>query len=177
VARGVEDYYLGSGEAPGYWLAKGAADLRLEGEVGEAALKAVLNAKDPDSGARLMDVKRSKRDRVPGFDLTFRAPKSVALLHALGPKDASNEVVSAHDAAVTAALDYMERHASHGRRGAAGKRQIATKGFIGAAFRHRTSRAGDPLLHTHVLVANLVRGEDGKWGAIDGRLLYLQLRR
>ena len=43
---------------------------------------------------------------------------------------------------------------------------------MAAAFRHRTSRAGDPLLHTHVLVANLIHGDDGKWSALDGRLLY-----
>jgi hypothetical protein len=37
---------------------------------------------------------------------------------------------------------------------------------------HRTSRAGDPHLHTHVLVANLVHGRDGRWSALDARLLY-----
>ena len=101
---------------------------------------------------------------MPGFDLTFLAPKSVALLHELGSKEASNEIVSAHEAAVAAALSYLERHASGARRGKAGKTSINSKGFIGAAFRHRTSRAGDPLLHTHVLVANVIQGSDGKWG-------------
>ena len=49
---------------------------------------------------------------------------------------------------------------------------IAGRGLIGAAFRHRTSRAGDPQLHTHVLVANLVLGADGRWGTLDGRRIY-----
>ena len=31
-------------------------------------------------------------------------------------------------------------------------------GLTGAAFLHRTSRAGDPQLHTHVVVANLIQG-------------------
>ena len=48
--------------------------------------------------------------------------------------------------------------------------------MIGAAFRHRTSRAGDPQLHTHVLVANATWCEDGVWRALDGRLLYAQAR-
>jgi len=170
VARGVEDYYLGSGEAPGYWLATGTADLGLEGQVGDEQLRQVLKGAAPGSGKQL--VKPRRGERVPGFDLTFLAPKSVALLHELGPKEASNEVVNAHDAAVAAALAYLERHASGARRGRAGRISIASKGFIAAAFRHRTSRAGDPLLHTHVLVANLIQGDDGKWGALDAKHLY-----
>lgn len=174
VARGVEDYYVGSGEAPGYWLASGAKELGLEGEVTPKALRNILGGGRPSGSKRL--IAEPRKDRIPGFDLTFRAPKSVALLHALGPKEASNEVVNAHDAAVTAALGYLERTASQARRGKGGRRKIASKGFIGAAFRHRTSRAGDPLLHTHVLVANLIQGADGKWGALDARHLYLQAK-
>lgn len=176
VARGVEDYYTGSGEAPGYWLAGGAKNLKLAGEVGEDQLRAVLNGYHPTTGERLLNGKPTKRERVPGFDLTFRAPKSVALLHALGGKEASNQVVSAHDVAVSAALAYLERQASNARRGKGGKTRIGSKGFIAAAFRHRTSRAGDPLLHTHVLVANIVKGDDGRWGALDARQLYLQAK-
>jgi Ti-type conjugative transfer relaxase TraA len=176
VARGVEDYYTGSGEAPGYWLAGGAKNLQLESEVGEDQLRAVLNGYHPTTRQRLLNGKPTKRERVPGFDLTFRAPKSVALLHALGGKEASNQAVSAHDAAVSAALAYLERQASNARRGKGGKNRIGSKGFIGAAFRHRTSRAGDPLLHTHVLVANIVKGDDGRWGALDARQLYIQAK-
>jgi Ti-type conjugative transfer relaxase TraA len=174
VARGVEDYYVGSGESPGYWLASGASSLELAGEVQELALKRVLQGADPRTGEVLIGSR--KGERVPGFDLTFRAPKSVALLHALGPKDASNEVVNAHDAAVSAAMDYMERVASGARRGRNGTTSIESKGFIAAGFRHRTSRSGDPLLHTHVLTANMIEGADGKWGAVDARHLYLQAK-
>ena len=169
VARGVEDYYLGSGEAPGYWLARGADDLGLAGEVGDEVLRRVLRGTHPGSAHSLV---KAHHDRVPGFDLTFLAPKSLALLHELGSKEASNKAMSAHDAAVAAALDYLERHASGARRGKGGRRSIGSKGFIAAGFRHRTSRAGDPLLHTHVLVANLIKGEDGKWGALDAKHLY-----
>ena len=46
-------------------------------------------------------------------------------------------------------------------------------GFVAAAFRHRTSRAGDPHLHTHVVIANLAHSpSDGRWTALDGRPLY-----
>ena len=53
---------------------------------------------------------------------------------------------------------------------------MAASGLVAAAFRHRTSRAGDPQLHTHVLVANLGRGPDGRWSALDGRRLYAHAR-
>jgi hypothetical protein len=46
------------------------------------------------------------------------------------------------------------------------------EGLVAAAFLHRTSRAGDPQLHTHVLVANMTRGPDDRWTALDGRRLY-----
>ena len=58
------------------------------------------------------------------------------------------------------------------RRGAGGAQAIAGNGFVAAAFRHRTSRAGDPQLHTHVLVANLTLGADGHWSTLDGRRIY-----
>jgi hypothetical protein len=73
---------------------------------------------------------------------------------------------------VREALAYVEREAGVTRRGAGGVVSIAGRGLIGAAFRHRTSRAGDPQLHTHVLVANLVLGADGGWGTLDGRRIY-----
>jgi Ti-type conjugative transfer relaxase TraA len=170
VARGVEDYYLGAGEAPGYWLGGGATDLGLEGHVHERELTPVLDGRDPATGEAVSH--RKHKARMPGFDLTFRAPKSVSLVHALGPKEASNEIINAHDSAVLLALDYLERHTAVGRRGTDGVIPIDSSGFVAAAFRHRTSRAGDPLLHTHVLVANLIHGDDGKWSALDGRLLY-----
>jgi conjugative relaxase-like TrwC/TraI family protein len=83
------------------------------------------------------------------------------------------------------AFGYFEGALSVARRGAGGHVRIAGNGLTAAAFLHRTSRAGDPQLHTHVLVANLIRGSDGQWSALDGRLyahartagfLYQELR-
>ena len=61
-------------------------------------------------------------------------------------------------------------------RGRDGVDRLAGGGFVAAGFRHRTSRAGDPQLHTHVLVANITRGADGRWSALDGRQLYWQAK-
>ena len=77
---------------------------------------------------------------------------------------------------MTQALGYLEREAGEVRRGKDGRDRLPGGGFVAAAFRHRTSRAGDPQLHTHVLVANMTRGADGRWSALDGRQLYLQAK-
>jgi conjugative relaxase-like TrwC/TraI family protein len=173
VAKGVEDYYTGRGEAPGEWLSTGgSSELALSGRVDEDDLHAVLSGADPRDGAQMI---RSSR-RVPGFDATFSAPKSVSLLYALGDPETAKHAVEAHDAAVLAAVGHLERVAAYGRRGAGGAEQIATSGLVAAAFRHRTSRTGDPQLHTHVLIANMARGIDARWSALDGRLLLLNGR-
>jgi conjugative relaxase-like TrwC/TraI family protein len=173
VAKGVEDYYTGKGEAPGEWLPTGGSGaLALNGRVADEDLHLVLTGADPRDGAQII---RSSR-RIPGFDATFSAPKSVSLLYALGDADTSKHAVEAHDAAVAAAVGYLERVAAFGRRGAGGAEQIATSGLVAAAFRHRTSRTGDPQLHTHVLIANMARGVDARWSSLDGRLLLLNGR-
>ena len=171
VARGAEDYYLGSGEAPGRWIGGGSKELELSGQVQGEELVMVLAGADPRSGAQLIPDRI--RPRVPGFDLTFRAPKSVSLLFALGEPGVSEEVRDGHDAAVVEALGYLEREAALGRRRTDdGIVHVQTSGFVAAAFRHRTSRAGDPALHTHALVANLVRAGDGRWGAFDAAVVF-----
>ena len=108
----------------------------------------------------------------PGYDLTLRPPKSVSVLWALAPPEQRLAIRDAHRQAVDAVVNYVEAHALHARRGSRDRCRIETDGLVAAAFDHRTSRAGDPLLHTHVVVANLTRTAEDKWQAIDGRDLY-----
>ncbi len=108
----------------------------------------------------------------PGYDLTLRPPKSVSVLWALAPPEQRLAIREAHREAVDAVVDYVETHALHARRGSKDRGRIETDGLVAAAFDHRTSRSGDPLLHTHVVAANLTRTAEGKWQAIDGRDLY-----
>ena len=49
------------------------------------------------------------------------------------------------------------------------------KGLIAALFTHHISRDGDPQLHVHVAIANLVQRADeadGRWRSLDGKQLY-----
>lgn len=116
------------------------------------------------------------RSSVPGFDLCFRAPKSVSLMQVLGDPVAGEAVLAAHRSAVCEALGWLEREAAMVRRGHAGVTLMRAAGLVGAGFEHFTSRAGDPHLHTHVVVANVARGDDGRWTALDGRAIYRQAR-
>ncbi|MEO5665937.1 MAG: MobF family relaxase, partial [Nocardioides sp.] len=109
---------------------------------------------------------------VAGFDLTFSPVKSVSALWALAPLDVAAEILAAHEAAVTDTLTWLEREVAFTRLGRGGARQVKVRGLVAASFTHRDSRAGDPDLHTHVAVSNKVRSEDGKWLALDGRILY-----
>ena len=175
VAEGGEDYYTKPGESPGRWLGLGAATLGLEGEIGREAYAAALAGRDPRSGEQLLRRAEPRRftdaagrerrsEPVLGFDVRFAAPKSVSLLYALGSEEVREAVLRCHDEAVGEAIAYLERHACLVQRGKGGARLEAGGGFVAMAFRHRTSRAGDPALHTHVLIANLTRARsDGRW--------------
>ena len=175
VAKGQEEYYTGSGEAPGQWLGMGSFGLGLVGEVTPDHLKSVLSGFAPD-GRSLTAGRARPEGRGSGFDLTFSAPKSVSLLYGLSDPSVTDVVRRVHAEAVADALGYLERNALRARRGAGGERRIGAEGLIAAGFQHRTSRAGDPQLHTHVLVANATLGHDGAWSAPDARLLYFHSR-
>jgi conjugative relaxase-like TrwC/TraI family protein len=192
VARGLDDYYAGNGESPGIWAGRGAAELELVGVVGDGDLGTLLRGVNPANEARLrspvrertitirtLNVEsgewREERKRlapVSGYDLVFSCPKSVSLLHALTDHEqVRREISEAHEQAWQAALAYLEREACVVRRGHAGAIREHGTGFVAAAFRHRTSRAQDPHLHTHVIVANMTRTVDGEWRALDGEAI------
>ncbi len=174
IGDGIEEYYTGGTEARGEWIGGAAGALGLAGTVAGEDLRAVLAGLDPLDGSPLRS--SSSPTRVAGFDLTFSAPKSVSVLFGVGDLRMREQVRAAHDAAMRAAVGYLERSAAAVRRGHRGTVVEEASGLVAAAFRHRTSRAGDPQLHTHVLVANLGRGVDGRWSALDGRRLYARAR-
>jgi len=154
VANNVDDYYLGRGEAPGQWIGATAEALGLVGQVEPEALRNLLAGNSAEGGALGLQIQPGRR---PGYDLTFSAPKGVSLLWAFGSGEIREAISAAHDRAVGAVLDHLSKEACYARRGHGGAQLIEGRGFIGAAFRHRTSRAGDPQLHTHVVAPNLSR--------------------
>jgi conjugative relaxase-like TrwC/TraI family protein len=173
VAGGACEYYTEHGDRPGRWHGQGLGALGLTpgGVVAERELEAMFGrALSPTTGRALGQAWRV--DAVTGYDLTFSAPKSVSALWALGDPTTVEAVATAHTAAVHAALGYLDAHASVSRRGKDGVDQIGSAGLAAALFDHRTSRTGDPQLHTHALVINKVRCADGGWRTLDGHEIY-----
>jgi conjugative relaxase-like TrwC/TraI family protein len=186
-----EDYYLRGGTATGRWRGSGAVELGLDGAVSVEGLVRLFDGEHPGTGEQLG--RRLRRDGVAAWDVTFSADKSVSLLWALGDEATRCQVLEAFDEATAAALGYLESVASSTRGAAKTKLlddngdpvladgtarfrvetwPIATSGYVAASFTEFTSRADDPQIHTHVVVANKVRGVDGVWRVIDGRLLF-----
>jgi len=158
---------------PGWWKGAGAAGLGLVGPVDGRDLEAVLSGLNPADGRSLV----LRRGMVSGYDLTFTAPKSASVLFALGSPEVAGEVLSAHTGAVDEAMGYVARRAMAVRRGSGEDRCLEpVGGVVGAAFTHGVSRALDPHLHTHVVLANLGHGPDGRWTAVDGRGLLAHAR-
>ena len=150
--------------------AAGAETLRLVGRVDDDGFMALMEGRDPGTGERLKRV--GGRSKVAAFDLTFSAPKSVSVLFAIGEPALATALVEAHESAVDAAVGYLEREACRVRRGRGGVQREAGEGFVAAAYRHRMSRAEDPQLHTHVVAANMARGADGRWTALDATPIF-----
>ena len=170
VAVGIEDYYVGSGEAPGVWQGRLAAGFGLVGVVDADDLRALLIGDEPGTGVGLLGGHRSRK--IAAFDLTFSAPKSVSLLWAFAGPEVSAVTSIAHVEAVAVALDFMERRAGATRQMVDGERRRTPTGIAAATFVHRTSREGDPQLHTHAVVANLGRRPDGSFAALDATPIY-----
>lgn len=151
------------------WTGRAATTAGLSGSVSREQLERHLSGADPESGELL-----TGRDlKVPAYDLTFSPPKSVSLLWGTTTDPAVGmAVVEAHNAAVDAAVAWLEDEVVVARRVGGGTDRIATTGLSVAAFRHVASRAGDPQLHFHCLTAAAVIGTDDRTTALDGAAVY-----
>jgi len=166
---------LVAGETPGAWTGTGATVLGVTDAVEATAFGQVLEGRHPRWGTSL---RATRRDRsVAGFDLTFCAPKSVSILHLLAPREIAGQVGDGHHAAVTEAIDYLQRTGVGVRRTRDGHPALMpSTGMVAATFVHRTSRALDPHLHSHLVVANVAEGVDGGWSTVDSRRIFAHLR-
>ena len=114
-----------------------------------------------------------RQQSVAGYDLVFTPTKSVSMAWGLGDENLRTGIEAAHEAAIADVVSYLEDNAIYARRGRGGVEQIDTdKGLVATKFRHYDSRNGDPNLHDHLVVANRVKGADGRWSTLDGRMIY-----
>ncbi|MBB1435721.1 relaxase domain-containing protein [Pseudoalteromonas sp. SG43-6] len=167
----AEDYYLKGGEPDGIWCGSGASLLKLKGAVASDDLSNLLKGFSPCGKAALCQ--NAGSNHTPGWDLTFNAPKSVSVLWAAANSELRQKIQSAQLKAVKEAIAVIEEYAAVTRRGEAGGERENVAGLITAVFEHSTSRALDPHLHSHAIVANIAPRIDGSWGTIDSRTIML----
>lgn len=175
---GMAGYYNTPGTPAGVWMGKGLDVIHRQ--AGFNATKADIsrvydNLCDPDTGRSLSRIGRKKieaGEAVAGYDLTFTLPKSVDILWAAGDPHVRRTIMRCHKEAVKESIDWFESHDAYSRTGKDGIVKQHATGIIAATFTHWDSREGDPHLHDHVLISNIVRRPDGSTGALDGKALY-----
>lgn len=170
-------YYAESGTPPGRFLGAGLAGVNdgagipVGSECTEQMLFHMLGqCADPVTGTPLG--RAAKDGAVAGFDLTFSVPKSISAAWAVADAGTQAVIYQAHRDAIDLAIAYAERHVFFSRSGVNGVVQESIRGVLAAAFDHWDSRAGDPQLHTHVVVQNRAQSLDGTWRTLDSRGLF-----
>lgn len=193
-ASGLTSYYAATGTPPGWFLGAGLAGLaggagvEPGSVVSEEALWRMLGMlQDPVTGEQLgrapagpgtvfvdhLGQVRKARQSVAGFDLTFSVPKSVSVAWALAEESTRARIQAAHRRALQAVIAYGESQVFATRTGHAGAVSEDVRGVVATAFDHWDSRAGDPQLHTHVVVLNRVQSvSDRRWRTLDSKALF-----
>lgn len=184
IATTKEDYYTAqklSFEPAGLWIGEGARRVKIEGEkVTKDELRELLKGYTPDGKAALVQnagkFEGTQRDRMPGFDLTFSAPKSVSVCWAIGSEETRAGIERAQFQAVKKCVEGFESHVVI--RFGKGGTQHEKAGLIVGVVQHVTSRQVDKKtmpdmqLHSHTMVINTGIAKNGKSGAVKGYDFY-----
>lgn len=180
---GLGEYYSEHDTRAPVWLVAGDA-LSAAALVGLSGEQRAGGLADLDVVQRWLDAgiapngccgRRFAESDNHGIDMTFCAPKSLSLLRAFGDDVVQKAVLDAHHTGVREAMEYVHQHAGYTRvhNNATGRKDLQRlPGLVAAAYQHETSRAGDPHLHTHVIVPNKQPRTDGKLGAVDTDSLW-----
>jgi conjugative relaxase-like TrwC/TraI family protein len=173
IAAGYTDFTKLNGREPN--VADRRAIRTREGDLAFRDAKGRPPADKEELGRFITAATRPTQQAVAGFDLVFSPAKSVSVLWGLGDEDTRKTIEDAQAVAIADTVSYLEREAIATRAGTNGVAQIDVEGgLVATRFRHYDSRNGDPQLHDHLVVANKVKGVDGKWRTIDSKLLHRQ---
>ncbi|MCY0880305.1 MAG: relaxase domain-containing protein, partial [Firmicutes bacterium] len=173
---------------PMRWTGTAAAALGLHGEASPRAAARVLTHGLGPHGEKLRTAIKAmpRRDPRTGEEIpqerretlgwVLSAPKTVSLLLASNELDVRNAAIAALDRASEVAIRELEQQVTI-RRGAQGVRSEGIQGLVGVKALHYTSSAGDPHLHVHyILNASAPAQSDGKWRALDSKVLFAAQR-
>jgi conjugative relaxase-like TrwC/TraI family protein len=174
----VGDYYMEGRSVSGQWIGDGAKQLGLSGVTNEKEFVNLCRNLHPQSGEQLTPRLNSKRvsmdkagniresaNRRVFYDFTLSPPKSVSIAALVGN---DKRIIEAHDEAVTVAMRELQTYAATRVRVQGQYAQRATSNVVGATFRHDTSRALDPHLHSHCILFNATwNATEGRWKALE----------
>ena len=163
-----DDYYTRD-RSPSEWHGEGARALGLSGPVDRQVFASLVEGRLP-GGATLH---RGGGARRGGTDFEFSAPKSFSI-QALVNGD--KRLIDVHRSAVAIARQRIEATIATRVTERGTMRLEFTRSAVIAQFEHATSRAGDPDLHSHVVVLNLTRRADGQWRSIENAEMFKEQR-
>lgn len=124
------------------------------------------------AGAFQLMLNNSGSSKCAAYDLTFSAPKSVSIMYETGTAAQHADMMAAHQAAVKATLEEIERREIGARITSLGiTEHVNTGKMVCACFEHNISREADPHMHTHCVIMNRTEYQ-GKDYAVDGKSLY-----
>lgn len=180
----VGDYYTEGQRVGGLWFGEGARSLGLTGQVTENAFLRVCDNQKPFADELITQRLKTTRKEVSGdgkvqelanrrvfYDFTISPPKSVSILALIGQ---DHRIIAAHDRATAKAMKELERFAGTRVRMGGRSEDRLTGNVVGAAFRHDTSRALDPHLHTHCIIFNATFDPvECRWKALQNREMYM----
>lgn len=174
----VGDYYMENRNVSGQWIGEGARQLGLNGVTNEREFVNLCRNLHPQSGEQLTPRLNTKRitvdkhgnvhesvNRRVFYDFTLSPPKSVSIAALVGN---DQRIIEAHDEAVQVAMRQLQTYAATRVRKQSQYAQRMTGNTVGAIFRHDTSRALDPHLHSHCILFNATwDATESRWKALE----------
>lgn len=147
----ANDYYCEHESVQGVWLGKAAERLGLNSGIGagDVAFENLRCNRFPDGSGKL--TARDADGRVRFLDFQCSAPKSVSVM-AVTVGD--ERLLTAHDEAARKAFDELEKFAAFQQNSRIERQHEISGNVVAAAFQHSASRALDPQVHTHFVIAN-----------------------
>jgi conjugative relaxase-like TrwC/TraI family protein len=169
------DYYSQENIVSGEWAGIGAETLGLTGRVKEDQFLNLCHNQNPSTGELLTQRMKTTRwdsdkmadvaNRRVFYDFTFSPPKSVSI-QALIADD--KRLLDAHSRAVRIAVNELQHFAGTQVHRGMDKSERLTGNVVCAMFRHDTSRALDPHLHTHCVMFNATfDAAENRWKALS----------
>lgn len=174
----VGDYYMEGHSVSGQWFGEGARELGLSGVTTEKDFLNMCRNIHPQTDEQLTPRLNSKRismdkdgnvreaaNRRVFYDFTLSPPKSVSIAALVGN---DKRIIEAHDEAVQVAMRQLQIYAATRVRKNNQYAHRSTGKVVGAIFRHDTSRALDPHLHSHCILFNATHDSvEGRWKALE----------